>query len=189
MRTTTIITAGHLVAGLMLLSPAAAQSPIAPLPAMTEEELLQKQAMAPRIEDLDLENFTATFSPVIKDPISNVAIGGYDPVSYFGNGGPAVGSETYTSEYQGAVFQFATAENRDAFEADPKRFAPRFGGYCVKNLAEGKILAGDPLHWAIDSDRLYFTFSEDAKVSFEKDRVNTRARASDSWSRILRPEP
>ena len=48
-----------------------------------------------------------------------VAINGYDPVAYFTEGAPVKGSEQITHDWNGATWQFASAENRDAFAADP----------------------------------------------------------------------
>jgi len=146
------------------------------------EKMMKTETKVIDLYTVDPTVLAATVSPIVKDAETNVAIGGYDPVSYFGAGGPATGSADFEAEYEGATFRFVSAENRERFLSEPERYAPQYGGYCVKNLAEGKLVAGDPLHWSLDSDRLYFTFSQSAKVSFDADRVGFRARAADAWS-------
>ncbi|MEL7028540.1 MAG: YHS domain-containing (seleno)protein [Pseudomonadota bacterium] len=183
MRLTHGIIASSFALGLALLGgQAAAQQ-------SKTQMMMDKSANTAPVVDLysvDPSVFAASFSPIAKNAETNVAIGGYDPVSYFGDGGPALGAADFQADYLGATFRFVSAENRAKFLSDPKRYAPQHGGYCVKNLAEGKLVAGDPLHWSLDSDRLYFTFSQDAKVTFDADRIAYRERATDAWSQADR---
>ena len=44
-----------------------------------------------------------------------VALGGYDPVSYFGTPKPSKGDPNITAEVDGVVYRFASDANRDAF--------------------------------------------------------------------------
>ncbi|MGB1034392.1 MAG: YHS domain-containing (seleno)protein [Primorskyibacter sp.] len=57
-----------------------------------------------------------------------VAINGTDPVAYFTQSLPVAGSSDYTVEWNGATWQFSSAENAATFAADPMTFAPVFGG-------------------------------------------------------------
>ena len=52
-------------------------------------------------------------------------------MAYFTEGGPVKGKPELRLEWQGAVWSFASEENRAAFAADPEKFAPRYGGYCA----------------------------------------------------------
>ena len=61
---------------------------------------------------------------VYKAWLSDVGASGYDVVAYFTEGKPVEGSDDFTAEYDGAVWQFASAENRDAFTTDPAKYAP-----------------------------------------------------------------
>src|SRR5262245_34041079 len=53
-----------------------------------------------------------------------VAQRGYDPVAYFNDGRPVKGTAEYRAEYKGSTFHFASQAARDAFVADPARYAP-----------------------------------------------------------------
>ena len=44
-----------------------------------------------------------------------VAVGGYDPVSYFADGKAVLGSEEITLVHEDAVWRFSTKEHRDQF--------------------------------------------------------------------------
>jgi len=71
----------------------------------------------------------AAKDPVYKAWLSDLAISGYDAVAYFTEGKAVEGSDDFTLDYDGAVWRFSSQENRDAFAADPARYAPQYGGY------------------------------------------------------------
>jgi YHS domain-containing protein len=58
-----------------------------------------------------------------------VAIKGYDPVAYHTEGRAVEGQSQYVYAWNDAKWHFASAKNRDLFEADPERYAPQYGGY------------------------------------------------------------
>lgn len=73
----------------------------------------------------------------------NLALRGYDPVSYFQNGAegqptdePALGKGELTYQYEEVNYRFATPENRSAFINDPESYIPKFGGWCAYRLAQ-----------------------------------------------------
>src|SRR5262249_39159083 len=61
---------------------------------------------------------------------NGAAIGGYDPVAYFTEKKPVKGDPQFSAEWKGATWHFASAANRDAFKADPAKYAPQYGGDC-----------------------------------------------------------
>jgi hypothetical protein len=110
-----------------------------------------------------------------------LALSGYDPVAYFTEGSPTEGSAELTFEWMGAEWRFATRANRDAFVADPERFAPRYGGYCAWAVSEGYTAPGDPEVWAIVDDALYLNFSRGVQRRWDRDRPGHIARAEANW--------
>jgi hypothetical protein len=58
-----------------------------------------------------------------------VAIKGYDTVAYFTDGRAVKGTAEFETLWQDARWQFASAEHRDMFKADPESYAPQYGGY------------------------------------------------------------
>ncbi|MCJ8321422.1 MAG: hypothetical protein MJK12_17435 [Colwellia sp.] len=62
---------------------------------------------------------------------NDLAIHGYDAVSYFTDSKAIKGSNKYTASYKSAIYQFSSEKNRDQFQTNPNRFAPQFGGFCV----------------------------------------------------------
>lgn len=113
------------------------------------------------------------------------AINGYDPVAYFTDGRPVRGSDAITSEWNGATWWFATAENKASFDADPEAYAPQYGGYCAWAVAEGYTASTDPDAWKIEDGKLYLNFSRRIQRRWERDIPGNIARADANWPRVL----
>ena len=125
------------------------------------------------------------------DPIDNiytkenVAIGGADPVAYF-NGDLAKGefvegSADFTYEWKGATWQFASAENRDTFAANPEQYAPEYGGYCAWAAAQDKLAAVSPDAWSIVDNKLYLNANKNIQTRWEKDIPGFISKANENW--------
>jgi len=56
--------------------------------------------------------------------IGSVAIKGTDPVAYFTEKRAQKGSPKFTHRWKGGEWRFKNATNRDAFAADPEKYAP-----------------------------------------------------------------
>lgn len=112
------------------------------------------------------------------------AIGGTDPVAYFTDGAPTDGSDEFTAEYDGVMWKFASAANRDAFLADPAKYAPQYGGYCVTGMSFGQKVPIDPSQWDIVDGKLYLNNSPASRRVFMKDEPGTITRADGHWAEI-----
>lgn len=98
--------------------------------------------------------------PLVNTSGDNLAIHGYDPVSYFVQGQPRQGLARYKALWQGAEWHFATEANRQRFLSDPERYAPRYGGFCAYAASYGQIADIDPNAWSIIDGRLYLNYSK-----------------------------
>lgn len=124
-------------------------------------------------------------APAVRADRAGVAIGGYDPVAYFTDARPVMGSAQFEHRWNGAIWRFASAEARDRFAADPEAFAPRFGGYCAWAVSQNYIAPGDPRVWRIVDGRLYLNFNARAKELWEADLGGAIARGNANWSTVL----
>lgn len=115
-----------------------------------------------------------------------VAIGGYDPVSFFLSAHPQEGRADHVLMWKGAVWRFASDENRLRFESNPRAYAPRFGGHCAYGIARGHVVAGDPLIWEIVDGRLYMFNSQRAVEQWHEAQAALIHEASDHWPEIMR---
>lgn len=114
-----------------------------------------------------------------------VAIDGTDPVAYFTEGRPVRGSQEFTVEWNGATWRFASAANRDAFRANPARYAPQFGGYCAWAVSRGYTASTVPDAWAIVDDRLYLNFSRGVQRRWARDAAGNIAAGQRNWPGVL----
>jgi len=131
---------------------------------------------------------SAQEGPVVIDPLSGVAIAGYDPVSYFGDTLPQHGSSAYAADWQGVTWHFASEANRDAFAEAPAAYAPQFGGYDPMALARGYLSRGNPQIYAIYGQSLFLFYSVGNREAFAASAVASTRRAAETWER-LRPRP
>lgn len=122
------------------------------------------------------------------DPRTGIAIDGFDPVAYFVDGAARAGKAEFETWWQGAVWRFVNAANRDAFVADPVLFAPAFGGHDAEAVARGAVAAADPRLFLIVADRLYLFRTDEARQRFQD--ADIRRSAIAAWAaaepRLLR---
>lgn len=98
------------------------------------------------------------------------AVSGQDVVSFRSTTGPVAGSEEFKAEWDNTEWKFASAENRDAFLANPEGYVPEFGGYCPVALANGDAKIGFAKHFTItDDDKLYLNYDAASNDLFQKD--------------------
>lgn len=112
------------------------------------------------------------------------AIKGYDPVAYFTEGRPVEGSRSFTHDWQGATWRFASAANRDRFAAAPEAYAPRYGGFCAWAVSQGYTADIDPAAWHIADGRLYLNYSLGVREQWLVDVSGHIAKGDANWPAI-----
>ncbi|PWE29901.1 YHS domain protein [Maritimibacter sp. 55A14] len=117
--------------------------------------------------------------------VEGLAIRGTDTVAYFREGRPVVGDAAFETEWNGARWRFASAENRDDFLAAPERFAPQYGGFCAWAVAaRGELYSTQPRNWSIVDSRLYLNFNDKIQRRWESDIPGFIAEADRRWPEI-----
>ncbi|MEQ8824035.1 MAG: YHS domain-containing (seleno)protein [Filomicrobium sp.] len=117
---------------------------------------------------------------------NGAAAGGVDVVAYHTVGKPTSGSDKFTANYQGAVWHFASAENRDLFKADPAKYAPAYGGWCSAGASKGKKVVTKPEFWKIVDGRLYLNSSKKAHEGlFLADTEKVIRKGEKNWKVIF----
>lgn len=112
---------------------------------------------------------------------------GYDVVSYFENK-PMPGKDAYIAEYEQVKFKFTSEENLKTFKANPKKYVPKYGGWCAYAIGlNGKKVTVDPKSYRIYKNQL-FLFYKTAKYDTLKDWLATEEelfrKAELNWSKI-----
>ncbi|MEL6239252.1 MAG: YHS domain-containing (seleno)protein [Pseudomonadota bacterium] len=116
----------------------------------------------------------------------NVAVSGYDTVSYFqGNGVPVKGDARYKVNYNGAEWHFSSQANADKFKADPDAYAPQYGGHCAWALgANGRLAPGDAKVYKVVDGKLYLNFNKSVQNMWLKDIAGFITKANGAWTGI-----
>lgn len=121
------------------------------------------------------------------------AVSGYDVVAYFDLPQSAIGTPQaaaipgradITAEYNGAVFAFSTAENRDAFAANPAQFAPKYDGHCAYGVSQGGKVPANPNLWRIVDGELYLNITRNVVGFWEEDIPQNISLAENNWTSI-----
>jgi hypothetical protein len=119
----------------------------------------------------------------------DIALGGYDVVSYWAARGPVQGSTAITAVYAQRVYQFSNVTNRAQFLADPKRYLPRYDGWCATSLSMGRLSVPDYTNFKIEDDSLLlfehngFT---NGRTLWDTDPSGFRARADQHAAELLK---
>jgi YHS domain-containing protein len=121
--------------------------------------------------------------PIYKDN-HGIAVSGYDPVAYFKEGKPVKGSPSFTQEWMGATWQFASADDRDAFRSSPEKYAPQFGGYCAWAVSHGHTAKTDPDAWKIIDGRLYLNYDKDVQKKWQQDTNKYIEEGNRNWPKL-----
>ncbi len=122
--------------------------------------------------------------PIFYAP-DGAAVDGYDVVAYFTAGAPTLGDPANAVRWKGAVWLFVSDENRQKFEANPRAYAPQFGGYCAYGVSRGMVLRTDPNIWQIRDGKLYLIHNAAVRDKWVQDLAGNIARADANWPQVL----
>lgn len=121
---------------------------------------------------------------IVTDPLTGVALEGYDPVSYFIGPEPLMGSSDFAYEWGGVPWYFASPANRDVFALNPEIYAPQFGGHCLMSVSRGFLSDGKPRLYAIKDMKLYLFYSIANREAFYASGDGIVARADGQWAKL-----
>ncbi len=87
------------------------------------------------------------------------------------------------------TYSLSTA-NRDAFNADPEKYVPQYGGYCAFGVAMGKKLRYRPLHpggsW---NSKLYLNLNPSILEQGSADTKGYIKKSEKYWPQDQRQSP
>ncbi len=79
---------------------------------------------------------------------------GYCPVAYFAVNKPVRGKPQYASTYNDVTYHFVSADAKKAFDGDPNKYIPAFGGWCAFGMAVQDKFPVDPRNFKLVNGRL-----------------------------------
>ena len=121
----------------------------------------------------------------INSDIFGVAIKGYDTVAYFTEGRAVKGQSEFSYSWNDAEWHFASAENRNLFEADPEQYAPKYGGYWAASLATtGKVVGVNPEAFKIIDGKLFLNWDKKSGDEFAEKGGKAIKKADENWAKL-----
>jgi YHS domain-containing protein len=116
---------------------------------------------------------------------NGLALQGYDPVGFFTDNRPVKGNPQFQSQYHGATYYFASAEHKAAFEKEPAKYEPQFGGFCAYGASRGKTVPIKIEAWQIVNGRLLMQYDLDVKGKFNTDPQGNLSKADKNWPGLV----
>lgn len=121
------------------------------------------------------------FAKINKTFIGGNAVGGKDVVELYTSKKIVPGKPQYKTDYDGAEWLFSSEENLNKFKADPKKFAPAYGGYCAWAVANG-YTADVSLNTATVIDGvLYLNYNGEISKNWMKEKDKFIDLADKNW--------
>ena len=114
----------------------------------------------------------------------NLAIKGYDPVSYFTEEEPLEGQQALSYQYNGAIYHFATEANLKTFKADPTKYEPAYGGWCAYAMGKGYTADINPKTYKIVDGKLLLFYNRlftNTLPKWNKDEATLYPAAEKNW--------
>jgi YHS domain-containing protein len=116
-----------------------------------------------------------------------IAIEGYDPVSYFENK-PTEGKEDLKFTQKGIVYLFSSAINLNKFKANPEKYEPAYGGWCAYAMGKsGEKVKIDPETYKILDDRLYLFYNfwgTNTLIDWNKNEKPLKSKGDQNWKKF-----
>lgn len=120
---------------------------------------------------------------------SNIALQGYSPVSYADLGLAQKGLKEFKSEHEKIAYYFTSAEQKAAFDKNPKKYLPEYGGFCAFGIYAGAKFRPDPNKF-IAKDGKYFLYLYNLELDAqqlwlnEKDHKKLVKVANENWKSL-----
>lgn len=119
-----------------------------------------------------------------------VAIKGYDPVAYFTQNKAVKGKKELALVYQGVLYYFSSAENKEAFKATPFKYEPEYGGWCAYAMGNsGEKVSVDPETFKIVNGKLYLFYNRfftNTLKDWNKNEAFLKKSADINWPKLFK---
>ena len=120
---------------------------------------------------------------------SNIALQGYSPVSYADLGLAQKGVKAFKSEYKKIIYYFTSSEQKKAFDKNPEKYLPEYGGFCAFGVYAGAKFRPDPNKF-ITKNGKYFLYLYNLELDAQqlwvdaKDHDGLIKTANENWKKL-----
>jgi len=129
-------------------------------------------------------NSSLMVSAVVVDPLSGVALNGFDAISYFTEDEPQMGSADFELYWNGVPWYFSSEGNLEIFSKAPYVYAPVYGGHGAMSMARGFMSDGNPLIYKVLDKRLYLFYSFSNREAFDLSDKLARLNGIRNWQNL-----
>lgn len=141
--------------------------------------LVLSQIVFAQNEDVRKKNFNLK---------KNIAVEGYDPVSYF-DGKPTEGEVNLSFSFRGVTYLFSSVGNLSTFKLNPEKYEPAYGGWCAYAMGEtGEKVKIDPETYKIIDGKLYLFYNfwgNNTLKDWGKNEKPLKTKADQNWKKFL----
>ncbi|MCE5290847.1 MAG: hypothetical protein LLG14_16635 [Nocardiaceae bacterium] len=121
---------------------------------------------------------------------NGVGLQGYSPVSYVDHGKAEPGLAVHSAQYNGVTYHFTDADQVAAFQANPAKYEPAYGGWCAFGLTIDKQFDCDPSNFKVVHGRLMGFLRNDEVDALalwrDGDEAELVAKADATWASLRR---
>jgi YHS domain-containing protein len=110
-----------------------------------------------------------------------LALKGYDPVAYFTLSKPTIGLTDFAAVHNGLSYQFANAEHKQLFTANPEKYLPQYNGFCAWAVGHNYTAPSDPLAWKIVNGKLYLNYNTSIQKKWLAEESDLIRKGDDNW--------
>ncbi len=118
----------------------------------------------------------------------NVAIEGYDPVSYFDNK-PMEGETKFMVTHKGVTYRFTNLVNLNKFKSLPDKYEPAYGGWCAYAMgATGEKVKIDPETFKVLDGKLFLFYNfwgNNTLTDWNKNEKGLKAKGDENWRKFV----
>jgi len=120
---------------------------------------------------------------------STVGAQGYDLTSYHTGSKPLPGNGNHVVTHEGVNYLFVSDANKKAFEKNPNKYLPAYGGYCAYGVSVGKKFIADPNVYEVVDGQLYLNLDNKIKGIWAKDISGNIKKCDVNWAQIKNKKP
>jgi YHS domain-containing protein len=115
-----------------------------------------------------------------------LALRGFDPVAYSTQNKAVKGDPLWTVMYHGVTYEFASKEDEAAFQANPEKYVPQYGGFCAFATSVGVKADADPQEFVVSNGKLYVNNNPRAQKLFQENVGANIEKADHNWPDVAK---
>lgn len=111
----------------------------------------------------------------------NLALQGFDPVTYFSADKPQRGRAEFAVAHTGASYQFVSADHAARFKADPQKHLSQYAGHCSWAASRGYKGPGSPTDYQVVDGKLYLNYNAEVHRRWQTDTKGNIEKGDRNW--------